>query len=385
MSDRSICVVTGTRAEYGLLQSPMEHIKATEDLQLQVVATGMHLSPRYGNTYEEIEADGFDIDRKIDMLIDADSGFSMAKSTGIGMMGLAEAFRDLAPDIVLILGDRDEPLAAGIAAAHMNIPVAHIHGGDVMVGAIIDDSIRYALTKFAHIHFPASDASAERISRLGEEEWRIHVAGAPGVDAIIANEYEPPDEVREVLGIDPDQKIVLCVQHPVTTQPDQAGRQMQITLDAIEPLDAQTVLIYPNSDAGGKEMIETIENHPSRDEILVFKNLSRSRYLGLMDAADVMVGNSSSGIIEAPSFDLPAVDIGLREQRRQRAPSTKSVDHDREEIRRAVEAELYDEERKQEAKSCENPYDYGGAGEQIAEFLADVTIDDRLLRKNITY
>ena len=312
MTDRKICVVTGTRAEYGLLQSPMEHIDATHGLQLQVVATGMHLSPQYGNTYEEVEADGFEIDRKVDMLIDADSGFSMAKSTGLGMMGLAEAFRELEPDIVLILGDRDEPLAAGIAAAHMNIPVAHIHGGDVMVGAIIDDSIRYALTKFSHIHFPASEASAERVSRLGEEEWRIRVSGAPGVDSIIANEYEPPDEVREALGIDPNRKIILCVQHPVTTQPDQAGKQMQITLDAIKPVDAQIVLIYPNSDAGGKEMIETLENHPLREEMLVFKNLSRSRYLGLMDATDVMVGNSSSGIIEAPSLDLPVVDIGLR-------------------------------------------------------------------------
>lgn len=385
MTDRKICVVTGTRAEYGLLQSPIEHIDATNGLQLQVVATGMHLSPQYGNTYEEIEADGFEIDRKVDMLLDADSGFSMAKSTGIGIMGLAETFRDLDPDIVVILGDRDEPLAAGIAAAHMNIPVAHIHGGDVMVGAIIDDSIRYALTKFSHIHFPASEASAERIARLGEEKWRINVSGAPGVDAITAKEYEPPDKVREALGIDPNRKIILCVQHPVTTQPDQAGEQMQITLDAIEPLDAQTVLIYPNSDAGGKEMIETIENHPSREEMLVFKNLSRSRYLGLMDTADVMVGNSSSGIIEAPSLDLPVVDIGLRERRRQRASSTKSVDHNREEIRQAVETGLYDEKRQQEAKSCENPYDYGGAGDRIAEFLSEVTIDDRLMRKNITY
>jgi len=175
----------------------MEYIQATDGLELQVVATGMHMSPRYGNTYKEIEKDGFDIDQRVDMLINADSGFSMAKSTGIGMMGLAEAFRDLEPDVILVLGDRDEPLAAGIAAAHMNIPVAHIHGGDVMVGAIIDDSIRYALTKFAHVHFPASEASAERISRLGEEEWRITVSGAPGLDAILDGEYERGSEPYE--------------------------------------------------------------------------------------------------------------------------------------------------------------------------------------------
>lgn len=385
MTDRKVCVVTGTRAEYGLLQSPMEHINSTDGLQLQIVATGMHLSPRYGNTYQEIEADGFNIDRKVDMLIDADSGFSMAKSTGIGMMGLAEAFRNLDPDIVLILGDRDEPLAAGIAAAHMNIPVAHIHGGDVMVGAIIDDSIRYALSKFSHIHFPASKASAERVSRLGEEEWRIHVSGAPGLDAILNEEYEPPEKVREELNIDPDRKLILCVQHPVTTQPKKAGKQMRTTLDAIKPFDAQTVLIYPNSDSGGKAMIEVIENYPSSDEMLIYKNLSRRRYLGVMAAADVMVGNSSSGVLEAPSLDLPVVDIGPRERRRQRAPSTKNVHHDLEEIREAVKVALFDKERQKEAKECENPYDYGGAGERIATYLSEVTIGEELLRKNITY
>jgi len=385
MNERTVCVVTGTRAEYGLLRSPMDHVGATDGLSLQVVATGMHMSPRYGNTYQEIEKDGFNINRKIDMLVDADSGFSMAKSTGIGIMGLAEAFRDLDPDVILVLGDRDEPLAAAIAAAHMNIPVAHIHGGDVMVGAIIDDSIRYALTKFAHIHFPASESSAERVSRLGEEDWRITISGAPGLDAIIDGEYEPGPEVRDVLGIDRDRNLVLCVQHPVTTQPERAGEQMQATLDAITSLDAQIFLIYPNSDAGGQEMIATIEDHPARDELLVYKNLPRRRYLGLMEAADVMVGNSSSGIIEGPSLNLPVVDIGPRERRRQRAPSTKSVDHDCEQIREAVREALYDDSRRREARECSNPYDYGGAGERIAERLASVSLDEELMRKNITY
>lgn len=382
---RKICVVTGTRAEYGLLKSPMEHIQESEQLQLATVVTGMHLSPRYGNTYKEIEADGFEIDRKVDMLIDADSGFSMAKSTGIGIMGLAEAFREIEPDVVLILGDRDEPLAAAIAAAHMNIPVAHIHGGDVMVGAIIDDSIRYSLTKFAHIHFPASKASAERVSRLGEEEWRIKISGAPGLDEIINNDYESGEDVREDLGIGPKEDLILCVQHPVTTEPEEAGRQMQATLDAIEPIDAQVVVIYPNSDAGGQEMISVLKDHSSYGDLIVHKNLPRNKYLGLMEAADVMVGNSSSGIIESPSFNLPVVDIGPREERRQRAENTISVAHEVNAIRNSVERGLYDENMMVRAIECENPYDYGGAGKRIAAFLADVSLDERLLRKNITY
>jgi UDP-N-acetylglucosamine 2-epimerase (non-hydrolysing)/GDP/UDP-N,N'-diacetylbacillosamine 2-epimerase (hydrolysing) len=363
----------------------MEKIREHDELKLSVVATGMHLSPQYGNTYKEIEKDGFEIDHKVDMLIDADTGLSMAKSTGIGMMGMAVAFRNIEPDIVLILGDRDEPLAAAIAAAHMNIPVAHIHGGDVMVGAIIDDSIRYALTKFSHIHFPASEESAERILNLGEEEWRVRISGAPGLDAILQDDYIPGTEVRGELGVGEDENLILCVQHPVTTQSEKAGDQMEMTLDALGNIDAHIVLIYPNSDAGGKEMIQVLEDHPIQDDLISFRNLPREKYLGLMDAADVMVGNSSSGIIEATSFDLPVVDIGPREARRQRAENVVSVPHETEAILEAVEDGLYDEDFRETARVSENPYDYGGAGERIANFLTEVSINENLLRKNITY
>ncbi len=385
MTTRTVCVVTGTRAEYGLLQSPMTHIQTTENLQLATVVTGMHLSPQHGKTYETIEADGFTIDRKVDMLMDGNSGLSMAKSTGIGLMGMAEAFREIDPDIVLVLGDRDEPLAAAVAAAHMNIPVAHIHGGDAMSGATIDDSIRHALTKFAHIHFPASEASAERVSCLGEADWRITISGAPGLDAIRNGDYESGEAVRESLGVDADERLVLCIQHPVTTEPEKASQQMQATLDAIEPLDARIVVVYPNSDAGGQDMISVLESHPLREKLIVRKNLPRKRYLGLMEAADVMVGNSSSGIIEAPSFDLPVVDIGPREERRQRAENTVSVPHETEAIRAAVEDGLYDDDTKRRARECTNPYDYGGAGERIADHLAEVPLGEELLRKDITY
>jgi len=363
----------------------MEKIREHDELTLSTVATGMHLSPQYGNTYKEIEKDGFEIDHKVDMLIDADTGLSMAKSTGIGMMGMSEAFRDIEPDIVLILGDRDEPLATGIAAAHMNIPVAHIHGGDITDGAVIDDSIRYALTKFSHIHFPASEESAERILNLGEEEWRVRIAGAPGIDAIREKEYVSGDEMRDELGIEPNENLIVCVQHPVTTQFEEAGEQMRATMNTLGDIDARIVIIYPNSDAGGKKMVSVIENHSLYEELTVFRNLPRRKYLGLMEAADCMVGNSSSGIIESPSFGLPVVDIGPREKHRQRADNVISVPHKTEEIREAVNTCLYDEEFREAAVSCYNPYDYGGAGTRIAEFLAEVAIDKNLLQKDITY
>jgi UDP-N-acetylglucosamine 2-epimerase (non-hydrolysing)/GDP/UDP-N,N'-diacetylbacillosamine 2-epimerase (hydrolysing) len=385
MSDRNIAVVTGTRAEFGLLKSPMEHIRSHEALSLSTVVTGMHLSPQYGNTHTEIKRVGFDIDRKVEMLFDSDSGVGMAKSLGVGISGMAEAFRHLEPDIVLVLGDRDEPFAAAVAAAHMQIPVAHIHGGDVMIGATIDDSLRHALTKFAHIHFPASDESAERIRRLGEEPSRITISGAPGLDDILNDEYVLGSDTCAELGLDHDRPLVLLVQHPVTTQPEAAGEQMQATVDALEKFETQIVLIYPNSDSGSNQIIDIIQSLSDDDNLLTFESLPRELYLGVMDAADVMVGNSSSGIIEAPSFDLPVVDIGPREERRQRTDNTVSVPHETSAIEEAIRTCLMDEEIRQQAESSSNPYDYGGAGQRIADTLATVKLNESLLRKNITY
>lgn len=381
---REILVLTGTRAEYGLLKSSMEAIEEHDELSLSVVATGMHLSPKHGNTVEEICKDGFTVDREVSMQLDGDTGTAMAKSLGIGTMGLADAFDSLSPDIVLLLGDRDEALAGTLAAAHMNIPVAHIHGGDAMHGAVIDDSIRHAITKFAHLHFPASEQSAKRIRKLGEEEWRITVSGAPGLDDVIAGEYVDSEIVRSKYNIEPDKPLLLLVQHPVTTQPERAGEQMAITLDAVENFDAQIIIIYPNSDAGGDRMIDKIESRDFSNDVQTFQSLPRKDYFGLMAVANGMVGNSSSGIIEAPSFDLPVVDIGPRQEGRERAENTVTVAHDETEIRKIIRDCLNGVFQEQAAASL-NPYDYGGAGERIAQRLADVALSEDLLQKRLTY
>ncbi|WP_284012463.1 UDP-N-acetylglucosamine 2-epimerase [Halobaculum litoreum] len=382
---RRILVLTGTRAEYGLLKSSMEEIRAAEGLELQVVATGMHLSPRHGMTVEDIRDDGFTVDREVLMQMDGDTGKSMATSLGVGTTGLAEAFDSLDPDVVLLLGDRDEALAGALAAAHMNVPVAHVHGGDSMHGAVIDDSIRHAITKFAHIHFSASGRSAGRIERLGEEPWRITTVGAPGLDDVLAEEYEPPERVVDRHGIDPAEPLVLVVQHPVTTQQARAGEQMAQTLDAVESVEAQTVVIYPNSDAGGDQMIDEIESRTSGEGRWTFRSLPRGEYLGLMAAADAMVGNSSSGIIESPSFGLPVVDVGPRQEGRERADNTVSVPHDTDAIADALGRCLDDEAFRERAESCENPYDYGGAGVRIRERLLEVELGESLIRKRLTY
>jgi UDP-N-acetylglucosamine 2-epimerase (non-hydrolysing)/GDP/UDP-N,N'-diacetylbacillosamine 2-epimerase (hydrolysing) len=389
---RTVTVVTGTRAEYGLLKSSMAEIERREGLELTVVATGMHLSHQHGNTVEEIRADGFEVTRTVDSLLESDTGRGMAKSLGLGISGVTEALHDIGPDVVLVLGDRNEAFAAGVAAAHLNVPVAHVHGGDSMAGATIDDSIRHALTKFAHVHFPATDQSAERILRLGEEEWRVTPVGAPGLDDVLAGEYDDPDETRTELGFDADQPLLLVVQHPVTTQPEQAGAQMRQTLDALGEFDAQIALIYPNADAGGKQMVEVIreyeeagENRFGGGDFKIFENLSRRRYLGLLDAADAMVGNSSSGIIEAPSFATPVVDVGPRQDGRERAENVESVPHETDAIREAIDAALHDEAVRRRAAECDSPYDEGGAATRIVDRLESLELDDRLLEKRLTY
>lgn len=382
--ERRVLVLTGTRAEYGLLRSSMEAIRERGGLALQVVATGMHLSPRHGRTVEEIREE-FTVDREVLMQVEGDTGKAMAKSLGIGTSGLAEAFASLDPDVVLLLGDRDEALAGALAAAHMNVPVAHVHGGDSMHGAIIDDSIRHAITKFAHVHFPVSELSADRIERLGEEPRRITTVGAPGLDDVLAGEYDDPASVLERHGLDPEEPLLLVVQHPVTTRPEEAGEEMAATLDAVGSFDAQAVVIYPNSDAGGDRIIDEIESREFGERVRTFRSLPRREYLGVMAGADAMVGNSSSGVIEAPSFSLPVVDVGPRQEGRERAENTLSVPHETDAIREAIERCLTDETFRERVRNCENPYDYGGAGERICERLAAIELGEDLLRKRLTY
>jgi UDP-N-acetylglucosamine 2-epimerase (non-hydrolysing)/GDP/UDP-N,N'-diacetylbacillosamine 2-epimerase (hydrolysing) len=382
---REVLVLTGTRAEYGLLKSSMNAIRGHGDLSLSVVATGMHLSPRHGSTVEEIRADGFTVDREVVTQLDGDTGTAMAKSLGVGTMGLADTFEALDPDLLLVLGDRGEALAGTLAAAHMAIPVAHVHGGDAMHGATIDDSIRHAITKFAHLHFPASARSADRIRKLGEEGWRITTVGAPGLDDVLAGAYDDPATVRERYDLDPDRPLVLVLQHPITMQPTQAGEQMAATLDAVTSVDTQAVVVYPNADAGGDRMIEEIQSRQFGEDVWTVRNLPRDAYLGMMATADVMVGNSSSGIIEAPSFGLPVVDVGPRQEGRERTDNVLSVPHETAAIREAIERCLADEAVRERAAACENPYDYGGAGERIVERLTTVDLGENLLRKQLTY
>lgn len=382
---RKITVITGTRSEYGLLYPVMHTIQNHPELDLSVIATGMHLSHEHGYTLDEIKKDGFSIDATVDMLMSGDTGASMAKSLGKGIIGITEALEKIRPDILLVLGDRGEPFAGAIAAAHMNIPVAHIHGGDSTTGGCIDESIRHSITKFAHIHFPATEESAERVRKMGEETWRIHIVGAPGLDTILNMRLIPKEQLIEKFSLKNSEPLLLAVQHSVTIQPESAANEMKITLEALDELKIQTILIYPNSDAGGRSMIEVIKKYENKPFIYIFKSLPHIEFISLMKMADVLVGNSSSGIIEAPSFHLPAVNIGIRQEGRQRSCNIIDVIHDKTQIINAIKVALYDKTFKNKVNKCINPYGDGKAGFRIASILAELEIDRRCLQKRITY
>lgn len=381
---RKVAVVTGTRAEYGILYPVLKVIEQHPKLQLLLIATGMHLSHEFGYTVQELEKDGFHIDAKVDMLLSNDTLPAMSKSIGIGIIGLAQTWEQVEPDIIVVLGDRVEPLAAAISGSYMNILIAHIHGGDTGKGGL-DESARHAITKFAHIHFPATKESAERVIKMGEDKWRVHIVGSPSLDVILNKKLLSAEALKEKLGIDLSRPLILLIQHPVTTQVDEAAGQMRETLEAIVELAYPAVLIYPNSDAGGRRMIEVIKEFEKYPLIKTFPSLPRWQYLSLMKVASVMVGNSSSGIIEAPSLGVPVVNIGIRQEGREQGKNVIDVGHNKQEIIKCIEKTLTDDKFLKEVKKCENPYGDGKASQRIAEILSKVEITPELLQKKITY
>jgi len=382
---RKIMVITGTRAEYGILKPVLNAIKRHPQLDLSLLVTGMHLSIEFGNTVKEIEKDGFNIDFKVDMLLSSDTKEAMAKSLGIGILGVVQAIEIAKPDMTLVCGDRNEPFAAAIASAYLTIPVAHLMGGDTAIGSNIDDSIRHAITKFAHIHFTATKGHAERIIKMGEDPWRVHVVGSPAIDSILYGEKIPSKDLARKFNLDLKSPIILIAQHPTTINAKNAPNEIRETLEAIVELKHQTVLIYPNADAGGRKMIEVIKEYKKYQFIKMFKSIPHKEYLSLMKIASVMVGNSSSGIIEAPSFGLPVVNIGIRQRGRQRGDNVINVGYNRKKIKMAIENAIRDEKFLEKVKKCKNPYGDGKTSERIVKILSEIELTPKLLQKRIIY
>jgi UDP-N-acetylglucosamine 2-epimerase (non-hydrolysing)/GDP/UDP-N,N'-diacetylbacillosamine 2-epimerase (hydrolysing) len=381
---RKICFITGTRSDYGLMRNVLKKIDKEFDLSLIVV--GMHLSEEFGETVKEIKKDGFKITKEIHTLSTEDTGAAMARAIGIGLIETTKVLEKLKPDLFLILGDRDEAMVGALASAHLNIPIVHIHGGDQGDNSgHVDDSTRHAVTKFAHLHLAATKLSAERIKKLGEEGWRVKVTGSPALDEILSEKLYAKKYLEKKYGIDFKKILILALQHASPNQIAAAEKQMKETMEALKEINQQTILIYPNSDAGSRQMIKVINEYKRQPFLKIYKNLPRKDYLSLMKYAKVLVGNSSSGTIDTPSFKLPVVNIGTRESVREHAGNKIFVGHNRKEIVKAIKKSLFDKKFIDKVRRCRSPYGNGRAGERIVAILKNIKINKRLLTKKLTY
>ncbi len=380
MVNKKICVVTGSRSEYGLLRLLMKDIQGTVNLELQVVVTGMHLSPEFGNTYREIENDGFKINKRIEMLLSSDTATGIAKSTGLGMIGFADAFSDLSPDIVIILGDRFESLSAVSAALFFRIPVAHIHGGETTEGAF-DEAIRHSITKMSYLHFVSTEVYRKRVIQLGEDPERVFNVGALGCQIIKSQPLISKHKLEESIKFKFGEKNLLVTYHPETLQEKSPALQFQELLDALLYFpDVNIVFTYPNADKDGRELIEMINEFCRINEnATVFPSLGSIRYLSFIKYADGVVGNSSSAIIELPSFKKGAVNIGNRQKGRVFGANIINAIPEKAEIKRAIE-KLFSFEFKAGLENIINPYENGDTSKKIIEVIESFPIDKNLAK-----
>jgi len=380
---RVIAVVTGTRAEYGYLKPLMQAIQQEKELKLLLIITGMHLLPEFGNTYKIVKKD-FPSAKKVPMTLKGDQLKHMAEYLASGINNFATFLDKNHPDILVVLGDRSESLAAALAAAYLNIPIAHINGGDVS-GTTIDESIRHAITKIAHIHLLHTKENAERVEKMGEEKKRIFVTGALTLDTIIHTKLVSKKETFKKHHLDQNKTTFLVVQHPITTLKDRGYSQLKELLLALDSLKEQTVLLYPNCDAGGKKFIDLIKTYEEKPYLHAFKNMPHEEYLSIMKSVDLMLGNSSSGIIEAPSFKIPVINIGSRQQGRQRSANILDVPPEKNSIINAINFVLHDEKSLQKVHSCKNQFGNGNAAQHMIKIFKEIPLDEKLIQKQITY
>lgn len=393
MVRRKVAVFTGNRAEYGLQYPILKAIAADPRLEYLLVAGGSHLQEDFGKTEAEIVADGFTVHRQVEMRMGGDTLLATAEAIGSGILSLARILGEIRPDLMVVYGDRYEALAAMLTSTQMNVPTAHVEGGDYTEGGALDDSVRHAMTKLAHLHFCTNAHAATRVLRLGEEPWRVHDVGMPSLDLIAEGVYARPEELAAGLEIDPARPLVLFCQHSVTTEFEQAGAQVRPSLAALARLAAegvQVIVTYPNNDAGGRQILAEVERLRGLPGVTVVRSLGRHRFHGVLDLCGrtgrgCFAGNSSAVIKETPAFGCPAVNIGSRQQGRLRADNVLDVPYEAEAVYSALRRSLDDEAWRARCRAAPNPYGAGNAGPRIAEVLATVPLDASLLRKRMTY
>jgi UDP-N-acetylglucosamine 2-epimerase (non-hydrolysing)/GDP/UDP-N,N'-diacetylbacillosamine 2-epimerase (hydrolysing) len=380
MNKRAICVVTGSRADYGLLYWLLKDLQADPDLHLQLAVTGMHLSPDFGETYREIEADGFTVHAKVETLLSTDTPFGLIKSVGLGLIGFADAFQTLRPDLVVLLGDRYEIFAAAQAALFARIPIAHIAGGDTTEGSF-DEAIRHSITKMAVLHFATNEVAARRIRQLGEDSAHIFNVGSPGIDCIKRQNFLTREELKRRLGFSFRITNILITFHPATLEAESASTQFGEVCKALDQFpqeDFGLLFTKPNSDTGSRLLIHMmdkfVESHPNAK---AFTSLGQELYLSLLAQVDLVLGNSSSGLYEAPSFHKPTVNIGQRQKGRLQASSVINCGPVAADIVRAIREALA-----MDCSQTANPYGDGCSTPRILSKLKDISDPRELLKKH---
>ncbi len=367
---KNVAVFTGTRAEYGLLFWLLKDIQNDPELNLQLLVSGMHLSPEFGETYQQIEKDGFIINEKIEILLSSNSPTGTAKSMGLGILGFADAFSRMKPDVLVILGDRFEALAAAQTAMILRIPVIHLHGGEITEGAY-DDAIRHAITKLSYLHGTSTEEYRQRVIQLGESPIRVKNIGAIGLDHLKRGKFIDIQELRSSLNFELKKPYFLVTYHPVTLGEESPEKSFQALLDALnEYPDYQIILTYPNADDGGRRIIPMLEAYAAANpkRVLAVPSLGQVRYLSAVKYASAVIGNSSSGIIEVPAFNVPTVNIGLRQKGRLAAKSVLHSSADKYSIQSTIQSAIT-QSYKIDGEVIANPYGQGNSSTQVIEMI----------------
>ena len=381
MLRRKISVTTGTRADYGILKPVIKKIEQSPNLKLELIVTGMHLSEKYGKTINEIKKDGFKISKTINFLPKKDTNFEMSMALGNGIISFSKLFKNIKPDINLVLGDRDEMLASALAAYHMNIPNAHIHGGDKSKGGI-DEYNRHAITKISNIHFAASKKSYERILKMGEMPKFVFFTGSPAIDTLKEKNITTKHALEQKYGLKFQGDEILLLQHPVTTQSNQSEKEILETLKAISKIKKTTIAIAPNSDAGNVNIFKNLKKYSNKfNFIKLYPSLPREDFLGFLKNSSLFLGNSSSGMIEASYFDTPVINIGIRQEGREGGLNIINVKPSKREIFKAIEKCL---NKKTSFKKL-NVYGSGNASNKIIRYLETIDLSKELIKKQIYY
>lgn len=375
---RRVCYVSGTRADFGLMVHTLRLAHRAGKLDVSVCATGMHLSPLFGHTVDEIEASGLRISGRVPVVLDGTTGAVMARALGYELIGITDVLTKECPDLVLVLGDRGEMMAGALAAIHLNIPIAHIHGGER--SGTVDEPVRHAISKLAHYHFVTTESARQRLIRMGERAEHIFVTGAPGLDGLTELADRSRTDLCAEAGFDASRPVALAVFHPVLQEAADAGRQMRDIVQVLTAERVQVLCLMPNSDAGGNLIRETLEHFGSHSDIRIMTHLARKDYVSWMAAADVMIGNSSSGIIEAASLNLPVINVGDRQRGRERSGNVMDVPPVPQAIADSLRAALH-----LDRGSWRNVYGDGRAGERIVSLLESLPLSRQLLHKSNAY